>query len=325
VPDSTSRGRGMMEPIWGSFDSNGNPLMVPCEGEFVTASIESQQQTQLGNETTANPSSPYVANQWDQWDFSLGSSASHDPFEAARNSNSDSILDINGEYLANPTICGQAVYNSSSTPPPLDSGTHWDCGKDLFLLTERDVDDAGALDISWKGPGEVLTTSSLYVGTDTSSLANPSTIYEKQFGGLAQIPNMSQHESFDEPLNNQQAWAYRPETSNTYEHSIHKDYFLPHGAASATSSISEYSDASSYCSRASSQNLSWPPVFPNDSGPPPQIKPGLFGRVPKSLHEKTHKCTVCDKQFSRPSHLQAHSLSHTGEKRKIHILCMGIQ
>ncbi|KAF8543468.1 hypothetical protein BDD12DRAFT_682627, partial [Trichophaea hybrida] len=29
---------------------------------------------------------------------------------------------------------------------------------------------------------------------------------------------------------------------------------------------------------------------------------------------KKHKCKVCDKRFTRPSSLQTHTYSHTGEK-----------
>jgi uncharacterized Zn-finger protein len=32
--------------------------------------------------------------------------------------------------------------------------------------------------------------------------------------------------------------------------------------------------------------------------------------------QKKHKCKICDKRFTRPSSLQTHMYSHTGEKRK---------
>jgi hypothetical protein len=181
--------------------------------------------------------------------------------------------------------------------------TH-DCAAGTWPAVMLTPTDPTALNVSREGPGELLTSSSSYVGTNTSSLADSWV--------LAEIPTMSQSERFDEPPNNQQTWAYQPKNSNTYDPSIHNDYFLPQGAASATPSLSEYSDASSYCSRASSQSWS-------------QIKSGLFGKLQKRIDEKAHKCTVCDKQFNRLSSLQVHSYSHTGETRRISILYIGTQ
>jgi hypothetical protein len=270
-----------MEPIWGSFDSDGNPLMVPFEGGFGNTRIDSRQQTQVtqpGNETAVDPSFPHTPN-------------------------------LGGYYLS-----------PSASPAPFGSRYVPGVGSYNDGLKPR---DPAALNISRECPGELLTSSSSYVGTNTSSLADSWVIHEDQFGGLAQIPTMSQNERFDEPPNNQQTWEYQPKNANTYNPSIHNDYFLPQGAASATSSLSEYSDASSYCSRASSQSWSWPPVFLNDPGPPPQIKSGLFGKLQKRIDEKAHKCTVCDKQFNRLSSLQVHSYRHTGETRRISILSIG--
>jgi hypothetical protein len=305
----------MMEPIWGSFDANGSPLMVPFEREFRTTSINSQQQTQPDSETDFNPSSPYTPN---ELDFYL---SSYDLFESVTNLNPDSIMDIHGERLANPTASDQAVYNSSSTVSLSDSEMNQAFGKNFFQPIGRELDDPEALNISWEAPAQDLTALSSFVGIDPS----PPVIHEEQIGGLVQTPTMSLHESFDEPLNNQQAWAYRHEASNIYSPSIHYDYFLPHEAASATSSLSEYSDASSYCSGASSQSLSRPPVFLSDPRPPSNIKSGLFRNVPKTINEKAHKCNVCDKQFTRPSSLLVHLWAHTGEKRRISILCIGTQ
>jgi uncharacterized Zn-finger protein len=37
-------------------------------------------------------------------------------------------------------------------------------------------------------------------------------------------------------------------------------------------------------------------------------------KLPNGIQKK-HKCKVCDKRFTRPSSLQTHIYSHTGEKR----------
>jgi uncharacterized Zn-finger protein len=50
--------------------------------------------------------------------------------------------------------------------------------------------------------------------------------------------------------------------------------------------------------------------------PAPQSMMGSFSSKVSSSTQKKHKCKVCDKRFTRPSSLQTHMYSHTGEKRK---------
>lgn len=49
--------------------------------------------------------------------------------------------------------------------------------------------------------------------------------------------------------------------------------------------------------------------------PAPQTMMGQFSSRVQSSTSKKHKCKVCDKRFTRPSSLQTHLYSHTGEKR----------
>jgi hypothetical protein len=52
-------------------------------------------------------------------------------------------------------------------------------------------------------------------------------------------------------------------------------------------------------------------------GMPQQSMMGQFSsKVPNGIQKK-HKCKVCDKRFTRPSSLQTHIYSHTGEKRRL--------
>jgi len=48
--------------------------------------------------------------------------------------------------------------------------------------------------------------------------------------------------------------------------------------------------------------------------PAPQSMMGQFSSKVSSSTQKKHKCKVCDKRFTRPSSLQTHIYSHTGEK-----------
>lgn len=58
--------------------------------------------------------------------------------------------------------------------------------------------------------------------------------------------------------------------------------------------------------------------------PAPQSLMSQFSSKVSSSTQKKHKCKVCDKRFTRPSSLQTHMYSHTGEKRKsLHSRCDG--
>jgi len=52
----------------------------------------------------------------------------------------------------------------------------------------------------------------------------------------------------------------------------------------------------------------------NGTLPAPQSMMGQFSSKVSSSSQKKHKCKVCDKRFTRPSSLQTHMYSHTGEK-----------
>src|ERR1700753_3529796 len=70
-----------------------------------------------------------------------------------------------------------------------------------------------------------------------------------------------------------------------------------------------------------SRPLPRPTALVGTSLPPaPQSMMGQFSSKVASSSQKKHKCKVCDKRFTRPSSLQTHIYSHTGEKRtSIHL------
>lgn len=89
------------------------------------------------------------------------------------------------------------------------------------------------------------------------------------------------------------------------------------GGGSIDSSVSDY--AGSDIESVSSRTLPRPSGFANGGVPPaPQSMMGQFSSKVSSNTQKKHKCKVCDKRFTRPSSLQTHMYSHTGEKRKSH-------
>lgn len=87
---------------------------------------------------------------------------------------------------------------------------------------------------------------------------------------------------------------------------------------SAADSATDYSSAASdagYDSMASRTLPRPSQLLGAPLGPPaPQSMMGQFSSKLSANTQKKHKCRVCDKRFTRPSSLQTHMYSHTGEK-----------
>lgn len=92
----------------------------------------------------------------------------------------------------------------------------------------------------------------------------------------------------------------------------------PYYSASVGSVDSSVTDYSSTTSESyESRTLPRPTSLLAGSAPPgPQSMMSQFSSKLPSNTQKKHKCKVCDKRFTRPSSLQTHMYSHTGEKRK---------
>lgn len=95
----------------------------------------------------------------------------------------------------------------------------------------------------------------------------------------------------------------------------------PYYTGSSVSSVGD--SATDYSSAASdsgydpmSRTLPRPQgLMGSPLGPPaPQSMMGQFSSKMSGNTQKKHKCKVCDKRFTRPSSLQTHMYSHTGEK-----------
>ncbi|KAJ8128198.1 hypothetical protein O1611_g5438 [Lasiodiplodia mahajangana] len=84
--------------------------------------------------------------------------------------------------------------------------------------------------------------------------------------------------------------------------------------AASVDSVSDYSTAGSDIESVTSRTLPRPNLM-TQPPPAPQSMMGQFSSKVSSSTQKKHKCKVCDKRFTRPSSLQTHMYSHTGEKR----------
>ncbi|EME44167.1 hypothetical protein DOTSEDRAFT_71851 [Dothistroma septosporum NZE10] len=79
-------------------------------------------------------------------------------------------------------------------------------------------------------------------------------------------------------------------------------------------SVGDYSSASESVD-IPSRTLPRPGALISGAMPPaPQSMMGQFSSKVSSSSQKKHKCKICDKRFTRPSSLQTHMYSHTGEK-----------
>ena len=104
-----------------------------------------------------------------------------------------------------------------------------------------------------------------------------------------------------------------------------------HSAHSSISSASTYpsyynssvsgASVDDYSSASESIDIPNPRTLPRPNGlqggnlpPAPQSMMGQFSSKVASSSQKKHKCKICDKRFTRPSSLQTHMYSHTGEK-----------
>ena len=113
---------------------------------------------------------------------------------------------------------------------------------------------------------------------------------------------------------------------NRSERSTPDSYFpSSHSSHSSVSSTSTYpydyaSSISGYSSQSemgdtASRTLPPPSSLVGASAlPAPQSMMGQFNSKVSASTQKKHKCKVCDKRFTRPSSLQTHMYSHTGEK-----------
>ena len=93
--------------------------------------------------------------------------------------------------------------------------------------------------------------------------------------------------------------------------------FSGYYAGSVDGSVSDYSATGSDLESLPGRTLPRPQGLMSNQPPPaPQSMMGSFSSRVSSSAQKKHKCKVCDKRFTRPSSLQTHMYSHTGEKRK---------
>ena len=107
-----------------------------------------------------------------------------------------------------------------------------------------------------------------------------------------------------------------PSTHSAHS-SISSSSYNPSSYYNGDGSVTDYSSASESVDLTHSRTLPRPTALMAQSLPPaPQSMMGQFSSKVSSSSQKKHKCKICDKRFTRPSSLQTHMYSHTGEKRE---------
>lgn len=102
--------------------------------------------------------------------------------------------------------------------------------------------------------------------------------------------------------------------SHSSSFSSSSGYPMYYGSSvSEASSYGDYSSANESVSGRSSYSGSY---MGGNLPAGPATMMGHFSSKVNSSSQKKHKCKICDKRFTRPSSLQTHMYSHTGEKRK---------
>ncbi|KAF2736665.1 hypothetical protein EJ04DRAFT_154853 [Polyplosphaeria fusca] len=105
-----------------------------------------------------------------------------------------------------------------------------------------------------------------------------------------------------------------PSTHSAHS-SISSASYNPGSYYGGEGSVTDYSSASESVDLTNSRTLPRPSALMGANIPPaPQSMMGQFSSKVSSSSQKKHKCKICDKRFTRPSSLQTHMYSHTGEK-----------
>ncbi|KAI5846880.1 hypothetical protein BZA05DRAFT_129357 [Tricharina praecox] len=105
------------------------------------------------------------------------------------------------------------------------------------------------------------------------------------------------------------------QSSHSANSSVSSTHSFPYYGGSVDSSATDYSDGSGYPQeRAGTMRSSRPNSYLNTGATVPNQMMTTFSSKITSSTQKKHKCKVCDKRFTRPSSLQTHTYSHTGEK-----------
>ena len=169
-----------------------------------------------------------------------------------------------------------------------------------------DLNDRGLNNEPTRAFGDAIDASRGMLSLSSQNQDTPRNIYGPQSGRSVR----GSGDSYGFP-------STHSSTSSISSNSGYQGYY----GGSVDSSVSDYSqsNAGSDIESVSSRTLPRPSGLLSNAIPPaPSSMMGQFSSKASSTAQKKHKCKVCSKRFTRPSSLQTHMYSHTGEKRTLH-------
>lgn len=177
---------------------------------------------------------------------------------------------------------------------------------------------------TWKSPQAVVTALIGMIRSSVSSSSQPQASYTDALDASRGMVALSQDLTTPRNIYGMPPRSDRGSTDGygfPTSHSAHSSissasYNPSYYSGSVDSSVSDYGSASDMES-VNSRTIPRPSGLMSAGGsglPPPQSMMGQFNSKVSSSTQKKHKCKICDKRFTRPSSLQTHMFSHTGEK-----------
>lgn len=148
--------------------------------------------------------------------------------------------------------------------------------------------------------------------TDMAYRNRPDLDFSHEMDSARGMVVMSQSRSRQESTSSQFPSNHSTSSSISSNHS-----FPYYQGGSVDSSGTDYSDTTGYPHDTTARQPTIPrnAYVTNGATVPNQMMTTFSSKITSSTQKK-HKCKVCDKRFTRPSSLQTHTYSHTGEKRK---------
>jgi hypothetical protein len=242
------------------------------------------------------------------------------------------LLSSSQDLLGNSRSAYDQSYSSAPSQTTTSYATHpgtyapvGNYGQSLMQQQQQQQQQDGARRLSQRSVTAPLKTSGLQ-DTDPNSSNAPLEQSQSAFGDaldgargmVAMSQDITPRNIYGPRLDRSSPDSYGfPSTHSAHSSISSGSYGQYYTGSSAESSVTDYSSASESIDQMPSRTLPRPSGLSIGTMPPaPQSMMGSFNSKVSSNTQKKHKCKVCDKRFTRPSSLQTHMYSHTGEKRE---------